>query len=67
MSHDDRYAIACDYNSLIHVYDTVERTELVAYNPEINGMAYDVCCTLDNQYILARGASANVSVFSIVS
>jgi hypothetical protein len=45
MSHDDKYLIAGDYNSYVHIYSTEEQKEVIKFNPNIGDMAYDLCAT----------------------
>ena len=65
MSHDDRYIFAGDYDNFIHIYDTVERKEVLKFDPDISGMAYDLCCTKDNKYLVAGGAGTNLCLYSL--
>ena len=48
MSHDEKFAFCGDYNSIVHIYDLVNQKELHTFNPDIESMPYDLCCTPDN-------------------
>jgi hypothetical protein len=56
MSHDDKYMIAGDYSDMIHIYSTETQKEVLKFNPNIGGMAYDLCVSKDNKYLFVGGA-----------
>lgn len=65
MSHDERYAFAGDYNSIVHIFDLWEKKRIHTFNPQIGSMPYDMCCSPDNRYLVIAGNSPRVALYDI--
>jgi WD40 repeat protein len=65
MSHDDKYVVVADYANNVHVYDIENRNEAAVFNPKIGGMAYDMCVTLDNKYLVCVGKGNYGCLFNL--